>query len=191
MSKALRWTSADLERLPDDGKRYEIVDGDLLVSKQPSLEHQAVCFQAASLLQTWSLRTNLGQAFMAPGIIFADNDDVVPDVVWISQERLRLGRRPDGHLHLAPELVVEVLSPGAQNERRDREIKLQLYSRRGVSEYWIVDWRARTVEVYRRGAAALERVAILSGQARLETPLLPGFSCAADEIFVGLAPLEG
>ena len=62
----------------------------------------------------------------APGLIFADDDDVAPDVVWISRERLAGTLDQTGHLHTAPELVVEVLSPGSVNERRDREVKLKL-----------------------------------------------------------------
>ncbi|HWC76441.1 MAG TPA: Uma2 family endonuclease, partial [Blastocatellia bacterium] len=152
MASTLRWTSADLEALPDDGKRYEIIDGELFVSKQPHINHQDVCFQIASLLNDWSKQTGLGRAFVNPGLIFAEDDDVVPDVVWIGNERLSSAVREDGKLHSAPELVVEVLSPGPVNQRRDREAKLKLYSRRDVREYWIVDWTTQSVEVYRRKA---------------------------------------
>ena len=78
-----------------------------------------------------------------------------PDVVWVSRERLSSVLAEDGKLHGAPDLVVEVLSPGPVNERRDREAKLKLYSQRGVREYWIVDWRQRKLEAYRRQEAAL------------------------------------
>ena len=186
MSTSLRWTSADLDVMPDDGKRYEIIDGELYVSKQPDWHHQRVCFRLGTLLEEWSLRTGVGQTNGAPGVIFADDDDVAPDVVWISTARLAEALGADGKLHAAPELMVEVLSPGAANERRDRQAKLKLYSRRGVDEYWIVDWRARTVDVYRRAGDALEPVATLSGRDRLESPLLPGFSCALDDLFAGV-----
>jgi Uma2 family endonuclease len=73
--------------------------------------------------------------------------------------------------------VVEVLSPGSENEQRDREIKLGLYSRQRVQEYWLVDWRQRTVEVYRHNGRTLQLVATLSGDDALTSPLLPGFSC--------------
>lgn len=73
-----------------------------------------------------------------------------------TKERLATALRPDGHLYAAPELAVEVLSPGEANERRDREARLRLYSRRGVLEYWIVNWQERRVEVYRREEAILK-----------------------------------
>ena len=82
-----------------------------------------------------------------------------------------------------PELVIEVLSPGGTNERRDREAKLKLYSRRGVLEYWIVDWRTRQVEVYRREDLALHLVATLHSTDMLTAPLLPGFSCEVATLF--------
>src|SRR3989442_5252167 len=161
MHPTLRWTSADLAVQPDDSKRYEIIDGELYMSRQPHWHHQRTCMKFCTALEAWSVQTGAGEANLAPGVIFADDDDVAPDVVWISHDRRATALGPDGHLHAAPELVVEVLSPGSLNERRDREAKLKLYSRRGVLEYWIVDWRTQQVEVYRREALALRLVATL------------------------------
>src|SRR6266508_2972024 len=73
-STAVRWTSADLETFPTDGKRREIIDGELYVSKQPNWYHQAVCIRIGGLLDAWSLPTNAGMAAVAPGLIFADDD---------------------------------------------------------------------------------------------------------------------
>ncbi len=177
MRTAPRWTSADLEVLPDDGKRYEIIDGELYMSRQPHWHHQRACGKIFAALEAWSVQTGAGEANLAPGVIFADDDDVAPDVVWISHTRRAAALGPDGHLHTAPELVIEVLSPGSTNERRDREAKLKLYSRRGVLEYWIVDWRTRQVEVYRREQLALNLLVTLHPTDMLTSPLLPGFSC--------------
>jgi Uma2 family endonuclease len=187
MGRSLRWTSADLEVMPDDGKRYEIIDGELYVSKQPDWYHQATCGRFFAALDRWNSRAGSGSVSLAPGVLFAEDDDVAPDVVWASAERVRQGLDARGHLHLAPELVVEVLSPGTANERRDREAKLKLYSRRGVDEYWIANWRTRTVEVYRRGGEELELVATLHESDVLESPRLPGFSVVLAEIFAGVA----
>lgn len=186
MTTTPRFTSADLEAFPDDGKRYEIIDGELYVSKQPHWYHQRVCSQIASRLERWSEQHGQGQAAIAPGLIFADDDDVAPDVVWISSGRMATTLAPDGKLHAAPELIVEVLSPGAANEKRDREAKLKLYSRRGVDEYWIVDWRLRRVEVFRRKDARLELTATLAECDTLTTPLLPAFACQVAGLFAGI-----
>lgn len=183
MSTAEKFTSADLALMPDDGKRYEIIEGELYVSRQPGFEHQYTCGQLFRFLEAWNERAGLGVAIPAPGLIFADDDDVAPDVVWISRERLIKTVDQAGHLHTAPELVIEVLSPGKANESRDRQAKLKLYSRRGVPEYWIVDWMQRLVEVYRREQAALKLAATLYAADALESPLLPGFSCVVSKLF--------
>ena len=179
----LRWTTHDLEFLPDDGKRYEIIDGELYVSRQPGYHHQYACSQLNIALGVWSNQTNVGVTLQAPGVIFADDDDVVPDVVWISHERLATALDQAGHLHAAPDLVVEVLSPGSANERRDREVKLKLYSRRGILEYWIVDWRLQQIEISRRDQALLRLVATLFAEDVVTSPLLPGFSCPVARLF--------
>ena len=181
--ETLHWTSQDLELLPDDGKRYEIVDGELYVSKQPHWEHQFVSGQIFALLQAWSAQTRMGMANLAPGLIFGDDEDVVPDVVWISAQRLMTALQADGKLHSTPELVVEILSPGSANERRDREVKRKLYSRRGAEEYWIVNWQERRLEIYRREEAVLTLNATLNENDVLQSPLLPSFSCRVSQIF--------
>ncbi len=180
---ALRWTSADLEALPNDGKRYEIIDGDLVMSKQPHWHHQFACVQISTQLNLYNQRTGAGQVNLAPGVIFADDDDVAPDVVWISRARRDAALGVEGHLHAAPELVVEVLSWGFKNEQRDREAKLKLYSRRGVLEYWIADWRLKQLEIYRRSDHALHLVTTLLKTDTVTTPLLPGFSCSVAALF--------
>ena len=84
----------------------------------------------------------------------------------------------------APEIAVEIVSPGHSNERRDRHIKLRLYSERGVGEYWIVDPFSRAIEVYRRVQdGALERAVTLGAEDALTTDYLPGFSVTVGAIF--------
>jgi len=177
MSTGIRFTTADLEALPDrlDDTRYELIDGELLVAHQPHWEHQYVCLVLGAALQKWSSETRLGQPNIAPGVIFSPEDDVAPDLVWISRERRARALR-DGKLYAAPELMVEVLSPGPTNERRDRVLKPKLYARAEVEEYWLVDWRTRTVAVYRRAGESLVLVSTLTDGDDLTSPLLPGFA---------------
>jgi Uma2 family endonuclease len=183
MNTALRWTSADLEAFPDNGKRYEIIDGELYMSRQPHYHHQKACLKLGQYLGNWNDQTKAGDVNFAPGIIFEDDEDVAPDLTWISKARLKKALADDGKLHAAPELVIEVLSPGKTNEDRDRKAKLKLYSRRGVKEYWIVDWMFRQIEIYRRKGLSLRLVATLDAADKLESPLLPGFSCPVGKIF--------
>src|SRR5262245_23687323 len=100
---AVRFTIADLEVMPDDEwRRYEIIDGELFVSKAPRIEHQAVCYRFAMWLGTWNDQTGLGEVLPGPGLIFGEADSVIPDLVWVSRERLALIAGDDGHLHGAP-----------------------------------------------------------------------------------------
>jgi Uma2 family endonuclease len=175
MSVQRRYTSRDLDLLPDiEGIRYEIIDGELFVSKQPNLKHQYVCTVLISALHVWCVSDGHGRVYGTPGLVFSDDDDVIPDLIWIGEERLAIGRDASGHITVGPELAIEVLAPGSANERRDREAKLALYSRRGVDEYWIVDWRQQTVEVFRRVDDTLTRVATLRDGEEITSSLLPG-----------------
>jgi len=178
------WKSADLELFPGgEWKRYEIVDGELFVTRAPHLGHQRTIGKIHSRLLNWSEETDLGEAIINPGVVFSDVDDVIPDVVWVKKERLNTIVDESGHLTSAPDLVVEVLSLGSQNERRDREVKLRLYSLQGVLEYWIVNWRLQQIEVYRQNAGLLKLVRTLLASDELTSPLLPGFSCQVDRFF--------
>jgi Uma2 family endonuclease len=183
VSTELRFTTHDLELLPlDDGKRYEIIDGELYVSTAPHWRHQFACDSFIFAIRFSSAESGLGTPISGPGVVFAEDDAVQPDLVWIRRERFNRVVGEDGKLHAAPDLVVEVLSPGAANEERDLDLKRKLYSRRGVREYWIVDWRDVTVRVYRRVAAALQLSATLTAEDALESPLLPGFSRRVGEL---------
>jgi Uma2 family endonuclease len=182
---AVRWTVADLDRFPDDEwHRYEIIDGELFVSKAPRDDHQVACSEINTSLGIWNRDAGLGYVMTGPGVIFSETDAVIPDVVWVSRERRAAIRREDGHLYGAPELVVEVLSPGAANERRDRDTKLRLYSAYGVLEYWIVDWRVQTVAVYRHQDGQLRLIGTLTPDDTLTSPLLPGFTLPVAQLFL-------
>ncbi len=180
----VRWTVYDLEVMPQNElTRYEIIDGELFVTRSPHRRHQQVCGKMFRQLDSWSESTGLGETIIAPGIIFSEENSVIPDLVWVSKERLIQIEDEAGHLTGAPELIVEVLSPGKQNERRDKEAKLKLYSIQGVQEYWIVNRLTKQVEVYQRDNARLVLVATLLGNDQITSPLLPGFCCSISCFF--------
>jgi Uma2 family endonuclease len=120
------WTIHDLEALPDNGswERYEIINGELHVTRAPHLRHQGAAGKLHTRLDIWSESTELGEVFVTPGVIFTNEDAVIPDLIWVSNERLSQGLDASGHLTLAPELVVEVLSGSAADQKRARETKL-------------------------------------------------------------------
>ncbi len=183
-TRDVRWTIQDIEALPEnEGVRYEIVDGELFVTRSPHHKHQQVAGRIFAVLDNWSLNHGSGEASIMPGLIFSDCDNVIPDVIWISNERLAHIQDEAGHFQGSPELIVEVLSPGKPNEDRDRRAKLKLYSIKGVQEYWIVDRIERRIEVYRRDQAQLALVETLLAGDTLTSPLLPGFTCAIARFF--------
>jgi Uma2 family endonuclease len=186
VANSLRWTIRDLDAMPDDGgwTRHEIIDGELFVTRSPHIRHQGAAGKLHVRLENWSEKTGLGSAFEVPGVIFTPTDAVIPDVVWISRDRLANGIDEAGHLIVAPELIVEVLSPGALNEQRDKEVKLKLYSLHGVQEYWIVNWQQKTLAIYRRTETQLKLVATLLDADTLASPLLPEFSASIAQIFL-------
>lgn len=177
-----RWTSAALPGFPDDGKRREIIDGELYVSSQPHANHQLVGDTVARSLHNWSWPRRADMVLTGPGLIFSSTEDVAPDVAWFSAERLPHIMR-GGTFYGAPDLVVEMLSPGKRHIARDRETKRVLYSRRGVREYWIADWLTRTLEVYRHQDGQLALVTTLLEGDILISPLLPDFALPLAELF--------
>jgi len=82
------WTTADLELFPENGNRYEIIDGELFVTRAPHWKHQKACVRISATLDNWSQTTKLGEVAIARGIIFSDTDNVIPDLVWASNDRL-------------------------------------------------------------------------------------------------------
>lgn len=177
------WRSSDLELLPENDTRYEIINGELHMSKSPHWHHQATCGNVYLALKLWCRGDGYGSVAINPGVIFGDTNDVVPDVAWVSEERLADLMDDAGHLTGAPDLAVEVLSFGPRNEERDRTAKRKLYETQGVREYWILDWRLKQVEVYRREQEELRRVATILPEETLTSPLLPGFSCPVTDLF--------
>ena len=175
-------TNKDLELLPRDGNRYELIEGQLYVSIVPELEHQRTLGDLLFSFMCYLNSNPIGEVVATPGVILSDYDGVIPDLVYLSNERreeIATGTRIYG----APNLVIEILSPGVQNMERDRKVKLKLYDKYGVDEYWIVDTRARAIEVYRREDKKLKFFTTFVADEDITTPLLPGFTCAVGSLF--------
>lgn len=179
---SVKFTYEDFVNFPDDGKRHEIIDGEHYVTPSPNTKHQTIVFNLAAAFAGY-LRTHaVGAAFVAPfDVVFSDLDIVEPDLLYISSNRASI--LTDQHVRGAPDLVVEILSPGTR--KTDEVTKRKVYERFGVLEYWIVDPELETIKIYRRIEEAFARVAELSAEASdvLATPLLPDFSAALAEIF--------
>ncbi len=169
----IRLTYDDLCLLPNNGKRYEIVGGELLVTPAPRTPHQKVVTRLTRYLSGFAEDNSLGTVFVAPfDVVFSGFDVVEPDVLYISKERL--GILTESNAQGAPDLVVEVLSESTAEI--DRTTKLKLYARYGVEEYWIIDPDNCSAEIYRRTPAGLDLAQNLKRGDVLTSPLLPGFN---------------
>ncbi len=140
------WTVEMLHALPDDGRRYEIIDGELFVTPSPAWNHQAVVLQLGIRLDAYLRRHRVGYVRVAPGDVeFGPHTLVQPDVFVLPPVE---GRRPASWREAGvPLLAVEVISP--TTAAADRVRKRALYQRQGVPEYWIVDLDARLIERWR------------------------------------------
>lgn len=175
-------TIDDLVALPEDGNCYEIIEGRLFVSDTHGLTHQRVSGNLIFSLVKFLSQNSIGEVLAAPGLVLGDFDSVIPDIVFISNDRrdeIAAGDWITG----APDLVVEIVSPGAENERRDRVAKRQLYGKYGMKEYWVVDPYQRTIEVYLLKGQRLKLKAVYSEKDELASSVLSGFSCKAASVF--------
>jgi Uma2 family endonuclease len=168
-------TYRDYEALPNDGRRYEIHEGELSVTPAPAPRHQRVIGRLYRLLAQHVEARSLGEVFLSPiDVILGETTIVQPDLLFLDATRLGLvsGRGIEG----APTLVVEVLSPATT--LIDRSTKLQLYARHGVPYYWIVDPEARRIEVYRLAATAYALELTASGAVPSALPPFPDLAVA-------------
>lgn len=175
-----RLTYADWLRLPDDGYRYEIIDGELFVTPTPSIRHQRISRELGSRLREVLRWTGGGEMFFAPtGVRLGEDVVIEPDLlVVLTEHRARIGEQViDG----PPDLVVEVLSPGSA--RRDLVAKRELYARFGVPEYWIVDSEASSIEVLVVDRGSYTRAGFFRRADTLVSPLLPDLSIVLAEVF--------
>src|SRR5215475_12745552 len=175
-------TVDDLEAMPEDGNRYEVIEGELFVSCAPGLPHQLVTANILHQFMNYLEDHPIGRIVPTPGLILSKYSGVVPDLVFYSHGRGKEIIAKD-RLNAAPEIVIEILSPGIENIARDKVAKRQLYAKHGVSEYWIVDSKARAIEVCRLSEQNLDTTALLKYEDEITSPLPPAFSCALTKIF--------
>lgn len=173
-------TYEDYCALPDDGKRYEIIEGELYVTPSPSRSHQEFAANLLVVLKPLVTARRLGEVFIAPfDVILEETSVVVPDLLFVAQERS--GIVTERGVRGAPDLIVEILSPGTA--RRDRVEKAKLYARHGVSHYWLADPEARILEVYELAEGQYRRAASLADDDRFSPSLFPGLTITLSSLW--------
>lgn len=175
------WRYEDYLQLPDDGKRYEIIEGVLFVANAPTIEHQFATGEVFAYLRQYVREQQLGIVLAAPvEVHLAENTrPVQPDVLFIRKERQTILKPQfcDG----APDLIVEVISPSSI--RLDRQVKYRAYEQHGVAEYWLVDPKLRGIEIYTLAEGEYTLLGQYSDNDVIESNVLAGLQIKANSLF--------
>ena len=172
------WTYADYAALPDDGRRYEVLEGELVEMPSPRYAHQRVLGHVYRRVADHVESQGLGDVVLAPmDVVLAERTVLQPDLLFIAHERLAI--HDDANVKGAPDLCVEILSPS--NAAQDRLRKAALYARFGVAHLWIVDIEARSIEEYVLDGEAYRARSVTSFDAEFRPALFPGLAIRLGE----------
>ncbi len=175
----IKFTVADYMSMPD-GKRYQLLDGELVPAHSPTSKHQSISAQLYLTMTRFVTQSQLGRVWYAPlDVILSDHEVVQPDLLFISNARANI--LTEANVLGAPDLVVEILSPATA--QHDRDYKRTLYSRHGVREYWLVDPEEDAVEVWTESETGQVLAATYQRGDTLASPLLEGLSIPLEAIF--------
>lgn len=179
MLEKIRVTAEEYFQQPETSKLVELLDGEIVMSAPPVPNHQLTVARSYRLID--DLKPN-GVVFFAPiGVQFDDLNVPEPDVVWVAEgSKCIIGEKS---LIGAPDLIVEVLSPGTT--RQDRKQKFALYERHGVREYWIVDPVDRYIEAYQHHDGQFIRQGIYEPGETFDSAALEGKTVEVSKLFAG------
>lgn len=176
----IKLTYQDYCALPDDGRRYEILDGDLYMSPSPEEPHQNAVFNLAAILRDHVRRHKLGKVYIAPFDVLLDEHNVVePDIIFVSKARRSIITRKN--IQGLPDLLVEGLSPS--NSERDLRDKRNIYARCGVRYYWLIDPQARSITELELVEGAYAVVAVTPESSNFSPNLFPGLQIPPEELW--------
>ncbi|CAA9311771.1 MAG: hypothetical protein AVDCRST_MAG68-1396 [uncultured Gemmatimonadetes bacterium] len=178
------WSYAEFERLPDDGNRYEVIAGQLVVTPSPGFAHQEIIGRLFVQMRPFVDAHRLGHLILSPfDVLFGEGDYLVPDLSFVRADRAAIIRKHG--VEGPPDLLVEVLSESTSF--RDRGIKRERYAHFGVAQYWVIDPRSSQIHVYRLLEDAERPTVLTSGTLEWE-PVAGGPTLSLDvaELFRGL-----
>ena len=175
----LKFTYEDYVLMPE-GKRYEIVEGELYMVPAPTTTHQRISRKLEEMLSRFVEERKLGEVFDAPiDVVFSETDIVQPDIIFISNENKNIIK--EENIKGAPDLIIEILSPSSA--QRDKTIKKKLYAKNGVKEYWLVETQKRTIEALVLGKRGYETFKVFSDKEVLTTRLIKGLQIPVEQLF--------
>lgn len=186
-SPQIKYTVDDLDLMPDDGRKYELIEGELFVSRAAHWNHQLLISNLIVAFGIYLKSNPIGKIVPEPGVIFSDEDAVIPDIVFSTfetiEEKLIVKGKFEGKFNAAPDLAIEILSFGKRDIERDQVYKRKIYGKYGVNEYWIVDSRTDSIEVYRLQKEELKLMKRCRIDEEITSPLLPDFKLPPTEVF--------
>ena len=173
-------TVADYMKLPDDGRRYELIEGELLMAPAPNRFHQKISFNLTLLLGAYVREHRLGEMYVAPfDVIFDEHNVLQPDIIYFSKSRA--SALTTGGATGVPDLAIEIVSPGA--ERRDRVLKRKIFAQSGVEELWLVLPETRQIEIYRFAEKREHPVERLVENGQFTSVMFPTLTIKAADVF--------
>ncbi len=176
----VKFTYEDYLLFPEDGKRHELIDGEHYMTPAPSTKHQRISGNTFIILSNFVKNNKLGEVFYAPcDIVFSDIDVVQPDIIFISNENMRI--ITEKNVKGAPDLAIEIISETTR--RTDKVIKRRLYEKFGVKEYWIIDPVVDTLEVYRPTEGGYKKIAEYEKHDKFSSDLFRGLTIDLNEVF--------
>jgi len=175
-----RMSYSDLQQMPEDGRRFELYDGELFEMSGPILLHQAIANNLKRIIEDATAKLG-GISFIAPfDVVFSEFDVVMPDVIFLRQARRHL-LDLRGPARAVPDLAIEVLSPSTRSNDRGR--KMKMFARYGVNEYWIADPDASQLEVWTLESGSYTLVQRASNDDVVRSPLLEPFTFPSNRAF--------
>jgi Uma2 family endonuclease len=179
VEKRKKYTYKDYVNTPDD-KRYELIEGELLMTPSPTTKHQRVLREIEFILKKFVSENNLGEIFFAPYDVYLDGENVIqPDIMFISKERLNIiGEK---NIQGAPCLTIEIISESSAY--RDMVQKKKLYAKFGVKEYWIVIPEEELIEIYSLENGIYQLSKVYRKNEALESATLKCLKIELKEIF--------
>ena len=180
LNTKIKFTYKDYKSLPEsETKRYELIEGELIMVPSPNFEHQRISGNLEFLLRSFVHEKNLGTIVHAPLDVHLGEDVVQPDILFVSKARSKIITEEE--IRGAPDLVIEILSP--VTSERDQTYKKTLYARHGVREYWVVDPEEKTVEVLTLGKAGFESSGVYRKMDSLKSAIFPGLTINLSDAF--------
>jgi len=175
-----KYTYQDYLDLPEDGKRYEVINGELIMVAAPSTFHQSVLINLVNDLKNFLNREKVGKVFCAPiDVKLSDRNVVQPDIIFVSQNNSNI--ITENNVEGTPDLIIEILSPGTAYH--DLIEKKEIYERFDVKEYWIVDPKKQRIEIYQNINQRFELNQRIELEGTVESLVIKGFKISLESIF--------